>query len=178
MFNLNLVISVNVWSNWINIHSLCTIKPAFWDLAWSASLITVLITVNVAVDNIFLSASSFCELVFHSTWELRITEKKILLGNGCLKHDQIINKEIKSSYFGCYYVFISWQVISLFDLCNSSSLVRSWPWCSPCWCTVKFCVLRSTWTDCRTAVDWPEMERPIANCSGISIYSPNQTIVL
>lgn len=105
-------------------------------------------------------------------------QKKILLGNGCLKHDQIINKEIKSSYFGCYYVFISWQFISLFDLCNSSSLVRSWPWCSPCWCTVKFCVLRSTWTDCRTAVDWPEMERPIANCSGISIYSPNQTIVL
>lgn len=32
-----------------------------------------------------------------------------------------------------------------------SSPIRSWPWCSPCWCTAKLCVLRSIWTDCGIA---------------------------
>ncbi len=75
-------------------------------------------------------------------------------------------------------VFLLWQGIIVFDLNTSSSsscsslLVRSWLWCSPCWCTVKFCVLRSTWTDCRPADHWPTMERLITQLLLGSQYTP------
>lgn len=67
-------------------------------------------------------------------------------------------------------VFYLLQVITLSALYTSSSLVRSWPWCSPCWCTVKFCALRSTWTDPRPAAHWHVMGCLITNSLGISVW--------
>ena len=49
------------------------------------------------------------------------------------------------------------QQVTLFWPYSFCSLVRYWPWCSPCWCTVKFCVPRRTWTENGRAVRWPVM---------------------
>lgn len=86
--------------------------------------------------------------------------------------NSVFQTALKLKLFHLLIRFIFWQVMIWFYLYISTSLVRSWPWYSQCWCTVKFIAPRSTWTDCTPAVHWLVMGRLITISSGISIYPP------